>query len=357
MSLSKYTGANLEAIYHGEGRLTPNGGNFFYEYTLKDHLGNARASFRANGTAVTFLEETHYYPFGMQMEGLSTTAVTNNAYKYNSKEWNNDFGLGLSDYGARWYDASVGRWWAVDPMAEKYGRWSPYCYGVNNPVRFVDPNGMSVETVNPIGPIAKATYEQIKSNASPERRAGLERLEKSTVTYNISTVTAESMPGNSLGYTTGSLSKDGNDAVIDIVMGENDDATNIAVLADELEQGIQFENGELAISVSPAGESGIIGYDPFDEAKSWDASVEATRAAGYELDSDQKMWETAKAGGNEKAFFEGHGYEFNGRNGYEKPTNASDIGGGPEGRQSVSNETKTTIINREDGKTKIIRPQ
>jgi hypothetical protein len=64
----EYTGANLEAIYHGEGRLTPNGGNFFYEYTLKDHLGNARAGFRANGAAVTFLEETHYYPFGMQME-------------------------------------------------------------------------------------------------------------------------------------------------------------------------------------------------------------------------------------------------------------------------------------------------
>jgi hypothetical protein len=38
----EYTGANLEAIYHGEGRLTPNGGNFYYEYTLKDHLGNAR---------------------------------------------------------------------------------------------------------------------------------------------------------------------------------------------------------------------------------------------------------------------------------------------------------------------------
>jgi hypothetical protein len=96
----EYTGANLEAIYHAEGRLTPNGGNFYYEYTLKDHLGNARASFRANGAAVTFLEETHYYPFGMQMEGLSTAPVTTNGYKYNSKEWNNDFGLGLYDYGA-----------------------------------------------------------------------------------------------------------------------------------------------------------------------------------------------------------------------------------------------------------------
>jgi RHS repeat-associated protein len=137
----EYTGANLEAIYHGEGRLTPNGGNFYYEYTLKDHLGNVRASFRANGAAVTFLEETHYYPFGMQMEGLSTTAVTNNAYKYNSKEWNNDFGLGLSDYGARWYDASVGRWWSVDPLGEQYAEWSPYNYGTNNAISNIDPDG------------------------------------------------------------------------------------------------------------------------------------------------------------------------------------------------------------------------
>jgi RHS repeat-associated protein len=134
----EYTGANLEAIYHGEGRLTPNGGNFYYEYTLKDHLGNVRASFRANGTAVTFLEETHYYPFGMQMEGLSTTAVTNNTYKYNSKEWNDDFGLGLSDYGARWYDPSVGRWWSVDPKVDKWNQVSPYIANLNNPLVFRD---------------------------------------------------------------------------------------------------------------------------------------------------------------------------------------------------------------------------
>ncbi|MCW5921703.1 MAG: hypothetical protein KIS77_05120 [Saprospiraceae bacterium] len=111
----EYLGANLDAIYHAEGRCTPNGSTtaFHYEYTLKDHLGNARVNFRANGTAVTFLEETHYYPFGMLMEGIGTAAVTVN--KYNGKELNDDLGLNLSDYGARWYDAALGRWWSVDP--------------------------------------------------------------------------------------------------------------------------------------------------------------------------------------------------------------------------------------------------
>jgi RHS repeat-associated protein len=142
----EYLGSGLDAIYHAEGRCTPNGASaFYYEYTIKDHLGNARINFRANGTAVTFLQELHYYPFGMVMEGIGTAQVTNNGYKYNGKELNEDLGLNLSDYGARWYDASLGRWWSVDPMAQKYQPWSGYNYGVDNPVKMIDPDGMQVE--------------------------------------------------------------------------------------------------------------------------------------------------------------------------------------------------------------------
>ena len=148
----EYSGANLEAIYHGEGRCTPNGATaFFYEYTVKDHLGNARVNFRANGAAVTFLEELHYYPFGMTMEGIGTAAVTQNKYRYNGKEMNDDFGLNWSDYGARWYDASLGRWWSVDPLAEPQANYSPYAYALNNPLSFIDPTGMAAEQVGADG--------------------------------------------------------------------------------------------------------------------------------------------------------------------------------------------------------------
>lgn len=132
-----------------EGRamvgMTTAGNLFTYEYNIKDHLGNVRMVLRDNkdGTS-TAKQETHYYPFGLAMKGLGMVdgSATANKYLYNGKEMQEDFDLNMEDYGARFYDAVVGRWWVVDPLAEKYRRWSPYNYCVDNPLRFIDPDGM-----------------------------------------------------------------------------------------------------------------------------------------------------------------------------------------------------------------------
>lgn len=82
------------------------------------------------------------------MEGIGTAKVADNAYKYNGKELNEDLGLNLSDYGARWYDAAVGRWWSVDPLAVEYAPISPYAYVANNPVNAIDTDGRRILFVN-----------------------------------------------------------------------------------------------------------------------------------------------------------------------------------------------------------------
>ena len=106
-----------------------------YHYYLKDHQGNNRVVVAEEGTIE---EVNHYYPFG----GVFSSTGDAQPYKYNGKELDRKGGLDWYDYGARMYDAVLGRWHAVDPMSEKYYGVSPYLYCANNPILLVDPNGM-----------------------------------------------------------------------------------------------------------------------------------------------------------------------------------------------------------------------
>ena len=64
-------------------------------------------------------------------------------YKYNGKELDKRHGLNLYDYHARQMESAIGRFTSLDPLAEKYYSISQYVYCGNNPIKFVDPTGMS----------------------------------------------------------------------------------------------------------------------------------------------------------------------------------------------------------------------
>ncbi|NQX42971.1 RHS repeat-associated core domain-containing protein [Pedobacter steynii] len=139
----EYVGNTIDIIHTDEGVARNNSGVFSYEYNLSDQLGNVRYSFRKHPItgAVDRLQSDDYYAFGKRKSAGNTVSL-NNKYLYNGKEIQDEMGEQY-DYGARFYDPVIARWNAIDPLAEKMSRHSPYNYVFNNPIRFIDPDGMA----------------------------------------------------------------------------------------------------------------------------------------------------------------------------------------------------------------------
>lgn len=132
-----------------------------YYFFLKDHLGNNRAVLDDNGART--IQFTHYYPFGLSFD--ESKAQGEQPYKYNGKEYDKMHGLNLYDYSARFYDPAIGRFTSIDPLAEKYYSWSPYAYVMNNPLKYIDPDGRQVGWPINTGQIQDAVNNQIGQKA------------------------------------------------------------------------------------------------------------------------------------------------------------------------------------------------
>jgi RHS repeat-associated protein len=120
------------------GQVKRSGTTWSRYYYLKDHLGTIKMTVNTGGTVIG---KDDYYPFGMQMDSRCSASSADPRYKFTGQE--RDAETGYDDFGARYYDARLGRFLSVDRYEPKFPGISPFTYGANNPVLFIDMNGDS----------------------------------------------------------------------------------------------------------------------------------------------------------------------------------------------------------------------
>ncbi|MBS3993972.1 MAG: RHS repeat-associated core domain-containing protein, partial [Bacteroidetes bacterium] len=144
-----YENNTLQFFNQPEGYVEPTSDvnkPFQYVYQYKDHLGNIRLSYKDISTASTPIlqiqEENNYYPFGLKHKGYNNVQVgRDHKFGFGNKEEQDELGLAWIDITARNYDATLGRWMNVDPLADERPWESPYAYCGNDPINRIDEDG------------------------------------------------------------------------------------------------------------------------------------------------------------------------------------------------------------------------
>jgi len=209
---------------------------------------------KGNTSQTVIVEESNYYPFGLKHKGYNNVISSNGnstAQKmgFGGKELNEELGLEWHDFGARNYDASLGRWMNLDPLAEQMRRHSPYNYAFDNPIYFIDPDGMA--------PMSFANDYDREPEPKPWPWHNYENP------LSVASTVVDST-GKIIDY-----KDDGDDNIYlydrqGIVVGtERDDTTYTpgnSIVQEDLNEGYVLYNGQLAIQITcPAGVIGGAG--------------------------------------------------------------------------------------------------
>jgi len=125
---------------------------YVYIYLSNDNLALKGAKvevyfddFKVTHTKSPVIQQEEYYPFGLAFNSYQRENGMINNFLYNGKEKQDELDLNWLDYGARMYMPEIGRWGVIDPLAETGRRWSTYNYAYDNPIRFIDPDGMQAD--------------------------------------------------------------------------------------------------------------------------------------------------------------------------------------------------------------------
>ena len=128
--------------------------NYAYYYYVHDHLGNVRITRNSQGYYAD--QSLEYYPSGV-LFGRSTEKERQ-PYMFGGKELVSMHGLNEYDFTGRWQYSIIPSFTSMDPLCEKYYSVSPYVYCLNNPLKYVDPDGKQVIPVPAPVPIPLPIY-------------------------------------------------------------------------------------------------------------------------------------------------------------------------------------------------------
>ncbi|MBX3000487.1 MAG: hypothetical protein KF893_18350, partial [Caldilineaceae bacterium] len=172
-------------------------------YLLQDHLNSTARIVNSAGTTQS---TTYYFPFGGLRAG-SHSSLTTKRFTGQYHESSIPGGEGLYYYGARWYDARLGRFTSADSIVPGAGNpqaFNRYSYVFNNPLRFTDPTGhIPMLTAGDAGPACIPGYCQGIGGTS----ASASQTDPPVSTHNI------------VGYILGEMSRNPNMPVANRIRG------------------------------------------------------------------------------------------------------------------------------------------